>query len=153
MIAIPFVDFEISREKGDFLKTTIGHWGLNRCSIFQKNWVLWTNHYSVPEFFLSDVILWMLSKSGNSIPAQFQPFSILHSLIFLLCYIMIIFLHTDITMTSWMSNGELTENNALFEGDSLWIFIWNMSPKHKNKNTKTCFIFFHSSNFFPFYFG
>ena len=25
-----FVDFEISREKGDFLKTTIEHLGLNR---------------------------------------------------------------------------------------------------------------------------
>ena len=29
MIAILFVDFEISREKGDFLKATIGNLGLN----------------------------------------------------------------------------------------------------------------------------
>ena len=28
-----FVDFEVQREKGDFLKTTIGHLGLNRGSI------------------------------------------------------------------------------------------------------------------------
>ena len=28
-----FVDFEISKEKGDFLKTTIGHLGLDRGSI------------------------------------------------------------------------------------------------------------------------
>ena len=33
MTAIHFVDFEISREKGDFLKTTIGHLGVNGGSI------------------------------------------------------------------------------------------------------------------------
>ena len=33
MTAIHFVDFEISREKGDFLKTTMWHLGLNRGSI------------------------------------------------------------------------------------------------------------------------
>ena len=32
MVAINFVDFEISREKGDFLKNKIGHLGLNRGS-------------------------------------------------------------------------------------------------------------------------
>ena len=32
MTAIHFADFEILREKGDFLKKTIGHLGLNRGS-------------------------------------------------------------------------------------------------------------------------
>ena len=34
LTAIHFVDFEKSREKGNFLKTTFGHLGLNRGSIF-----------------------------------------------------------------------------------------------------------------------
>ena len=36
MTALHFVDFEISKEKGDFLKTTIDHLGLNGGSIFLK---------------------------------------------------------------------------------------------------------------------
>ena len=40
MTALHFVDFEISREKGDFLKTTIGHLGLNGGSIIYNVTVL-----------------------------------------------------------------------------------------------------------------
>ena len=34
LTAIHFVDFEILREKGDFVKTTIGHLGLNEVVLF-----------------------------------------------------------------------------------------------------------------------
>ena len=36
LAAIQFVDFEISKEKGDFLKTTVGHLALNRSNIIDR---------------------------------------------------------------------------------------------------------------------
>ena len=54
LTAINYVDFEIPREKDDFLKITIGHLGLNRGSIILKD-------VSLTLFYNDQIIIFLLS--------------------------------------------------------------------------------------------